>query len=66
MVNTIKGGTWPLFIIGNADFKLITSVSFCLPQVINIILLLLFNKQLKETLGRVFLYLKEYFNNSLI
>ena len=32
-VNTIKGGSWPLFIIGNADLKLNTSVLFCLPQV---------------------------------
>ena len=28
-----KGGSWPLFIIGNADIKLTTSVLFCLPQV---------------------------------
>ena len=32
-VNTIKGGSSSLFTIGNADFKLTTSVLFCLPQV---------------------------------
>ena len=32
-VNAIKGGPSPLFTIRNADFKLTTSVLFCLPQV---------------------------------
>ena len=32
-VNTIKVGSSSLFTIGNADFKLTTSVLFCLPQV---------------------------------
>ena len=32
-VNTIKGGSSSLFTIGNADFKLTTSVLLCLPQV---------------------------------
>ena len=32
-VNTIKGGSWSLFIKGYADLKLNTSVLFCLPQV---------------------------------
>ena len=32
-VNTVKGGSSSLFTIGNADFKLTTSVLFCLPQV---------------------------------
>ena len=31
-VNTIKGGSWPLFTIGNADLKLTTTVLLCLPQ----------------------------------
>ena len=59
VINTIKWGFWPLFIIGNADFKLNTYVLFCLPQVINIILLLTCNNQLKEILGKVFLYLNK-------
>ena len=33
VVNTIEGSSWPLFIIGNADFKLTTSVLFCLPHI---------------------------------
>ena len=32
-VNTMKGDSSSLFTIGNADFKLTTSVLFCLPQV---------------------------------
>ena len=28
-----KGGSWSLFIIENADFKLSTTVLHCLPQV---------------------------------
>ena len=46
VVNTIKGGSRPLFIIGSADLKLITSVLFCLPQVNKcfVLLFLIHNK----------------------
>ena len=47
VVNTIKGGSRPLFIIGNAYFKLTTPVLFCLPQVKECsVLLLLITKQM--------------------
>ena len=45
-----------MFIIGNADFKLTTSVLFCLPQVneCSVLLLLVNNKYLIDILSGIY------------